>query len=377
MGRALGSGVVWSRLGLVAVLALALLNVPPAAAQAPEFLLLGEDATGDAKVAGTVPMLDTWVDINHLGVATVGTDLVFHLGLEGTTTEAGQYCWMAAFEFGGTEYVGLDCYEAVAYENDNTLSGVLAPDTTRGENVASSVVFDDTGAVITIPLASIGANVGDTIEDIYGLTYATRRLNVVDVVPDAKSTVDAEESLGSYVIGGGSGTTGPEVIHETLNGTSVQHDFTEARNATYVLNVTVPFANASVAFGGAAQAGSANVTIARGNDTLLTFLADNTTLNGTAVPPQVLPDAGGNWTVTIVYVGYVGTLALDVTEAKPAGQSSGAGTGTHTASPSASGSGSLGPAADDGGEENAPGPGPALLALALVGAAFASRRRQG
>lgn len=187
--------------GLVVLLALSLVVPLVGGQDSPSYVFLGEDATGDPNVNGA-PMPDTWIDINSLAVETVGEDLVFYLGLQGDTTEAGSYCWMAAFEFGGTEYVGLDCYEAVAYTNDNSLSGVRAPDTSRGENVASSVVFEGSAAKITVPLANIGAAIGDEIHDIYGLTYATRVLSVVDTIPDAKRTAAADESLGSYRIGG-------------------------------------------------------------------------------------------------------------------------------------------------------------------------------
>lgn len=193
-----------------------LLIAPLAGAQSYQHL--GDDATGDANLSG-VPMLDTWIDINSLAVDTVGEDLVFWLGLQGDTTEIGSYCWMAAFEFGGTEYVGLDCYEGVAYTNDNTLSGVSAPSTSRGTNVASSVVFEGGAAKITIPLSAIGAAYGDEITDIYGLTYATRVLSVVDTVPDAKTSAGADESLGSYIIGGAPEVEEVPMVNETVNAT--------------------------------------------------------------------------------------------------------------------------------------------------------------
>lgn len=362
--------MAWSRIGLAAALVLSLASVsPPAAAQdaATEYLLLGEDATGDAQANG-VPMLDTWIDINGLGVATVGTDLVFHLGLEGTTTEVGQYCWMAAFEFDGTEYVGLDCYEGVAYESDNTLSGLAAPSTSRGTNVASSVVFDATGAVITIPLDAIGATLGDTITDIYGLTYATRALTTVDTVPDAKRTANADESLGSYVLGGASPAATPDVVREQLNGTSFEHAFAQPTNTTYVLNLTVPWGNASVAVDANVTAGSANVTVTRGNETLLAFTVGNATGNGTA---NRTADAtshkvsgAGNWTITVAYAGYVGSLGLDVTEVPASAPPPVASNTTST-----SGNATAAPEAD------APALGAAVAGLALVAMAVLRRRR--
>lgn len=373
--------MAWSRIGLAAALILSLVSVsPPAAAQdaATEYLLLGEDATGDAQFNG-VPMIDTWIDINGLGVATVGTDLVFHLGLQGTTTEAGQYCWMAAFDFGGKEYVGLDCYEGVAYEGDNTLSSASPPSTSRGTNVASSVVFDATGAVITIPLDAIGAKLGDTISDIYGLTYFSRALIAVDTVPDAKrGDAKAAESLGSYVIGGASPATATDVVREQLNGTSFEHSFTEASNATYVLNLTVPWGNASVAVTANATAGSANVTITRGNETLLAFTVGNATGNGTAsatsngtanrtaTATAHKVSAAGNWTITVTYAGYVGSLGLNVTEARVAPPPARSNTTSTT-------SGNATAAAPE--ETGIPALGPALAGLALVAVAAVRRRK--
>ncbi len=354
-------------------LLLAFLSVPPAAAQdAPVFLPLGVDAAGDASMAG-VPMLDTWIDINGLGVATVGEDLVFHLGLEGTTTEAGSYCWMAAFEFGGDEYVGLDCYEGLAYESTNAASGASKPDTSRGTNVASSVVFDDTGAVITIPLAAIGAKLGDTIGDIYGLTYATRALNTVDTIPDAKSDKDAAESLGTYVLGGASGAAAPAVVQETLNGTSFAHDFANATSATYNLTMTVPWVNASVLLQAKASAGTANVTFLNNGTVLFSVLVDNATFpagnatNATPPAPRLVGNATGNWTVVVVYDAFVGQLSVNVTQAMaPLASSTATGTGSASATP----------AADDAkAEAEVPAPGVALVAAALVAVAVALRRR--
>ena len=342
------------------LLSLPFLGLSAQAQDAPAFLLLGEDAVGDATFQGQ-SWPDTWVDINSFSVATVGTDLVFRMGLQGTTTEAGQYCWMAAFQVADEEYVGLDCYEGLAYESDNTLSGVLAPSTSRGTNVASDVSFDEGGVVITVPLDAIGATTGTQITDIYGLTYVTRRLYAADTIPDAKSDVDAEESLGSYVIGGGSLASETIVaaqnITENLTAPSFLHEFTNATSDDYTLSFNVTWANATVVPTAAVRAGSANVTVTHNGTVVYSFLFTNQThpvpangsgnataagnatstagngtsatgtvsssgnatstagnTTGNATFPAVIGNATGNWTVTIDYEGFVGSLGLNVTE---------------------------------------------------------------
>lgn len=279
---------------VVALLMLALL-APLAAAQTPAFVHLGDDPTGDAQANG-VPMLDTWVDINSLAVDTVDDALVFYLGLQGTTTEIGQYCWMAAWEFGGTEYVGLDCYEGVAYESDNTLSSVSAPDTSRGENVVGSVVFDDNGAVITVPLANFGAAIGDTIEDVYGLSYATRGLIVADTVPDAKRTAAADESLGSYRIGGPAPEVqaGPE-LNETVNETieQVNQTFENAFDGNFTLAFSEP-TNDTYVYSWQGE-GTHDLNITWNGTGSFQFTLDG---NGTAVNQTF--DGHGAWTAPII-----------------------------------------------------------------------------
>lgn len=335
-----------------------LLLAPLASAQGPSYIHLGDDATGDAQANG-VPMLDTWVDINGLAVETIGEDLVFYLGLEGTTTEAGQYCWMAAFEFGGTEYVGLDCYEGVAYESDNTASTASPPDTSRGENVASSVVFDANGAVITIPIAAIGASIGDEIEDIYGLTYATRGLIVADTVPDAKRTVTAEESLGSYRIGGPvMAVEDPvddlnvtiEPIMETINGT-LHLAFDEPSNATYEISWASDNATNELNFTWVVGAGQFNITITdpMGNATG----PESFTQNGTKFIAGV-----GNWTVTLALSQFAGTMDFTVATMEVPVQ-----TDTNTTEA---------PKVED---EESPGVGFLAMIGALGGALYARKRR--
>lgn len=377
--------MVWLPRVIAAVpLIAALLAMPPAAAQdSSTFLLLGEDAIEDAYAAtpaGNVPMLDTWIDINGLAVATIGTDLVFHLGLQGTTTEVGSYCWMAAFEFDGTEYVGLDCYEGVAYESDNTLSSASAPSTSRGENVARSVTFDATGALITIPLSAIGASIGDVIDDIYGLTYITRALVVTDTVPDAKRTTGADESLGSYVIGGGSLGGDASAVYGNVTDGGFRHEFANATSATYVLNLTIPWDNATVRLDAGVLNGSANVTFLHNGTSRLSFLVTNATNatsgNGTATAagPYSLANATGNWSIEVRYEGFVGHLSLNVTEAVDSMGTTTSVTRTTSGSATVAGNGTQDGAEDDGKEEQAPTPGFLLLALVLVAVALVRRR---
>lgn len=300
---------------------LILLLAPLATAQTYQHL--GDDPTGDAQYNG-VPMLDTWIDINGLAVDTVGEDLVFWLGLQGDTTEAGSYCWMAAFEFGGTEYVGLDCYEAVAYTNDNTLSGVSAPSTSRGTNVASSVTFEDGAAKIVIPLSAIGAGYGDEITDIYGLTYMTRVLTVVDTVPDQKRSADAAESLGSYIIGGAPTIEATPVVNETANVTlnetlepivqetdgTIHITTMEASNETHVYtfnrtgNVT-----GALSFNGT---GAFDLRIDDNGTTI-----HNGTWSGVGNETLAFQQLTGNVTLTFVLQAFNGTIDLAFQDSMP------------------------------------------------------------
>lgn len=367
----------WSRRGALALLLLtAVLNVPGGQAQADpsEFLLLGVDGTGDGRIAGQAPSLDTWVDINSLSVATRGTDLVFHLGLEGTTTEIGSYCWMAAFQVGSTEYVGLDCYEGVAYESDNTLSSVSRPSTSRGTNVASSVVFDATGAVITIPLSAIGVGVGDVIDDIYGLTYVTRALNVVDVIPNAKSAAGAAESLGSYRIGGPATETVAEPIRETLVAPTFAHNFTNITTATYLFDANVSWPDVEVVVTAAVQAGSANITVRNGNATVLqTLLTNATSVDNQTIQPA--SNATGAWTIEVRYEQFLGTLNVTVREPAPALGTPTGGNATGSASATSSPSTSTTQTSASSSEDKVATPG-APLAFVLVALLALARRRR-
>ncbi|MFA5944569.1 MAG: hypothetical protein WC876_08905, partial [Candidatus Thermoplasmatota archaeon] len=212
------------------------------------------------------------------------------------------------------------------YESDNTLSSANPPGTSRGTNVASSVTFDATGAVITIPLSAIGANVGDVIEDIYGLTYFSRLLYAVDTIPDAKSAADADESLGSYTLGGAIDSpalASAKIVVENLTTPSFRHEFANATSDDYTLNFTVEWTNATVAQTVNMTSGRANVTVLRNgveiqsfvlmNGTTTSGAATNATANGTA-SPFLVTDAIGNWTVRIDYDAFVGSFGLNVTE---------------------------------------------------------------
>lgn len=355
---------------------------PASAQDTTAFLMLGEDPVGDPSFQGQA-MADTWIDINHLSVATVGTDLVFHLGLKGTTTEAGSYCWMAAFEFDDTEYVGLDCYEGAAYESDNTASTVRPATTSRGTNVASSVVFDATGAVITIPLAAIGASVGDVIEDVYGLTYFSRALYAVDTIPDAKSDAAADESLGTYRLGGGEVGSEARSVVENLTTPFFLHEFANATSDDYSLNFTVEWTNATMLRSAAVVSGSANVTILRNGTVFLAFLLTNETAPGTGGnatagnasgnatlggnQTALVEGAAGNWSIAIDYEAFVGrfSLGFEAYEAPPVASSN------VTTSPGAP----AGNQTVEEGSEDTPGPGLVLVVIGFLAAVAVRRRR--
>jgi hypothetical protein len=280
--------------------------------------------------------------------------------------------------------------------------------------------------VITIPLASIGATIGTVIDDIYGLTYVTRALSVTDTIPDAKSAVNADESLGSYVIGGGLPDAGGAIaaaknVTENLTAPSFLHEFGNATSDDYTLNFTVSGTNVTLQRTAAVTAGSANVTVLRNGTVVASFLvtnqthpagnataggtggngtagnatgnttganagegnstgnatAGNATANATAnaatpVPasegfnatanatgPLVIGNATGNWTITIDYEGFVGTLGLAVEDYAPIAPASVAETHEH------------GAAAKD-----SPGFGLVAASLGVIAVAVALRRRR-
>ncbi len=300
------------RVVLIALM-LASALVPLTSAAPDGFILLGEDPAQDAVVPGAgTSQPDTLFDILDMSVKTEGTDLVFFLGLRGDTTEIGTMCPMAAFQFDGTEYVGLDCFECGAYQCTNAASDARAASTSRGTNVASSVSLGGGGATIVIPIDAIGASLGDTIEDIYGLTYETRALMVSDVIPDAKSDRDAAESLGSYTLGQTALGAAEEAIeeaieavNETLEGEEVTVDllFEEPTNAVYTYTWPANLTTVAATFGANFTEGNLTFTVLDGSGTEL-YVAD---FLGNITFDEAFEGAAGNWTFVYTFDGFVGS----------------------------------------------------------------------
>lgn len=128
---------------------------------------------------------------------------------------------MAGFQVQGNEeeFLALACADFVNGEGTP-----VEDDSSRGTEVASGFewVEGEAAVLIHVPLAAIGAGPGAVLEDIYALTYISASLFVDDAAPDAKSDRDADESFGTYTIGGsGSGST-----------SSVSNSTTESASST-------------------------------------------------------------------------------------------------------------------------------------------------
>jgi hypothetical protein len=273
----------------------------PVAGQADGFLRLGEDPGGDQS---TIP--DTIFDILYIDASTDGENLLFDLGLAGTTSEVATVCPVVAFQVGGSEYLAFDCFECAAYECTNAASTVNPPGSSRGAKVGT-VTFTETTARMVVPFAEINVAMGDVIDDIYGLTYATRVLNVQDAAPDAKTSAGADESFGSYMIGVGRPTLLGDVLetvtttYEDLDAPMVSHSFTNATTENYVFNFTSASGFGLVEFD---INGTGNVTgiMTDGN---VTELFNGTLMAGTT---EYQNFTSGFWSLQLSYENFTGSL---------------------------------------------------------------------
>ncbi len=375
----------------IALLVPALLATPMVTAQEPEFILLGEDAVNDSTL-GPQNHPDTASDVVALAVRTDGDNVIFRMDLTGGTTEAGQFCYFPAFEFNGAEYLAMSCFEMFLLGDDQTVSTVVAPSTSRGENVDHSAEIVGNSVFFTIPFAGFGAAEGDSLDDIYGMVYTSRGRLVTDNIPDAKSDVDSAESLGSYVIGTTPG--GPEILDEVmsvfqnLTEPSFMHSFENATSDLYTVNFTVPWQNITLDQYAGIHTGSANVTVLRDGEVLSSFVLNNETSpvmaeasqnateeqgNATAestgnetteAPPTddtALLNMAGNWSVVIAYDNFVGSLGMTIAEYAPAEPVT-IGATNETAEPVLEAN------------EDAPGPALPLVALGLLAVVAVARR---
>jgi hypothetical protein len=318
MSALVGGGRILLRPGKACIVIALLILVGAAqvaSAQDEGFLRLGEDPRGDPNLAGA-PYPDTMADILYLDVNADEENIIFDLGLAGTSTEIGVLCPTVAFTFGGTNYLAFDCFECVANQCTNAVSGVNPPGSSRGANVAGSVVFTDAAARITVPLSNINAKHGDIIDNTYGLMYATRALSVVDAAPDAKRSANAEESFGAYAIGFGRPEDLPTVpeartVFENLTTARIDQSYTNATSDTFVFNWTAPSSALNLTYGAAVENGSFELTILDGDG--ITLLQQ--TVNESFETADLLEGAApGNWTITIGYSDFVGSFFLNITQ---------------------------------------------------------------
>lgn len=365
---------------LASVVALALVAAPAAhAAVAASFIPLGVDPAGDSATPdgeapkGTLKV----VDIVSAGIATVGTELQFKLGLVANSEAAGSYCWAMGFQKGTTEMFPVICAEFAGGTLVGQVGWTTQVSSSRGTQIPSTTgEFVTGGIVMHIPLADAGLKVGDKIDDIYGLTYVSRALNTADTIPDAKSDKAAATSLGSYVIGAttaGTSTDGAaKTVYETLDATSLNltRSFANATTGVVHYNWTAGPANATLSL---SVHGSGNVTVVvkdAANATLLSVTPRN------EVVSKALAGKAGTWTITFNVTAFKGNFTLQAGPRAPAASGSG-GTGTTTGSASASQTGSATPTTSGGSSSTKGTPGiPAgILLVALVGLAVARRRR--
>lgn len=170
---------------------------------------------------------------------------------------------------------------------------------------------------------------------------------------------------GSGLPGGETVAAAPQVVHANLTGESalVEHDWATSRNDTFVYNWTAPAGNTRLNVSAAPERGNVTVTVEDAGGELF-----NQTLSAAGNVTALLA-GGGNWTVTLAYDDYVGTLRLSAEdepsfpsqpddETPPDGNETGGPDGNGTS---------------DG--NDSPGPGLAAL-LGVLGAAVAVVRRR-
>lgn len=156
---------------------------------------------------------------------------------------------------------------------------------------------------------------------------------------------------------------GPRVVQGNLTGESalVQHDWATTRNDTFVYNWTAPAGNTRLNVSAAPERGNVTVTVEDAGGELF-----NQTLS-TPGNVTALLAGGGDWTITVSYDGYVGTLRLSA-EDEPSfpSQEPAAPDGNETGEPDGNGTA-------DG--NDSPGLGVVVL-LGVLGAAVAVVRRR-
>lgn len=158
----------------------------------------------------------------------------------------------------------------------------------------------------------------------------------------------------------------PALVNGTVENSTVAHAFENATSDTYVLEWNATATNVTISLRASVQNGTANVTVRDGaNATVYEATLDGNTsvpagnATGNATAPAVT-GAPGVWTVTVTYDRFVGSLDLSLAETVAVPETN------STSEPT------LG--ANVG--EESPGPALPLLALGLLAAVGAVRRRK-
>ncbi|HUR62361.1 MAG TPA: hypothetical protein VM286_08385 [Candidatus Thermoplasmatota archaeon] len=358
------------------ILCLVLSAAPVHAAVAAAFIPLGVDPAGDSLTPdgkappGTLKV----VDVVSAGIATVGSELQFKLGLVANSETAGSYCWAMGFQKGTTEMFPVICAEFAGGTLVGQVGWTTQVSSSRGTQVSSTTgEFVPGGIVMHIPLADAGLKVGDKIDDIYGLTYVSRALNTADTIPDAKSDKTAAANLGSYVIGSATAgsAAGPlpsQYQNVTTAGFSATRSFANATTQSFRYNWTQGPASALAALSASVKAGNLTVVV---RDAANHTLFQRTAANGTA--NQTLTGSAGTWHILVNATGFKGNFTLAMVPLSASTATTTATTGTFS-SPLGGGSGTNATTTSSS-SKGTPSPGLPVL-LAGVGLALALRRRR-
>jgi hypothetical protein len=296
MGRLSKSGT-W-------VFGFVVLLLPTSSADFPtEYEIVLED-DGDA-----VPFFD----VVSVGVAADESNLY----LRGEITAVPPDPAFTVFYFGFTAD-GPEVVSGYSYEGEITTRNI-------GEPIEpAECIVEGTVGICRYPLKSISASLGGPLSNIWAFTD----INVPGVVSfpgDTAPGVNLENwpaangaawtittAAGGAPVGDGNGTG--EVIERTIDDAEFQiaHGFTEATNDTYRYNWTAAVTDVNVTVTATVTGGEAAIRILDANGTVVLerdIAADaDETLNAADA-------VAGNWTIEIVYSGFVGELTVAIVAA--------------------------------------------------------------
>ena len=374
--------------------------LPVSGAEGPVFTTLGTDPEGDdidastGAPAGGLPVgvvvpcpnppngdCSSIDDLLGVAVGATATEIVFRLTVKETPEQSalvqGEYCWLAGFQVAGQseERILMGCLD---YQN-----GSPTPDTTttttRGTNLASAAAWVPGQPVFELraPFSSFGGAVGTQLVDIYGLSYIGKSLNVDDAAPDAKTSRDAPDSLGSYTIGAGAGGgAGPKTTYVVLDGTAVEQAVAHAEPFTgrVQYNWTAPAGKVEIRAG--ATVGNGTLAITATDAANATLYSKSFSATGTD-RAEVTVEEAGTWRIVVEATGFKGNFTLAIApveeDASTTTSSSTSGGPASTEVPTSGTSSSATSAGTTSGSKGTPLPW-LLVAAALALAAVARRR---